>query len=159
MTASEQHDEYAAAHDRAEVKVAEGANWPEPFRATYLSVLRERARWADDPTAEGRVRAVAYQDCASQILRALDEFAAEAAAHTPTVGSKLRAAIEADVLRRVAGLAYEIKRIGNTPYDQLDRAELAAWSASPLALLHPSIQDAVAEWLRAEADRIEGGAR
>lgn len=41
-------------------------------RSAYLDAIRHRDRWSKDPTAEGRVRAVAYQTCASRLLRVLD---------------------------------------------------------------------------------------
>ena len=62
-------------------------------------------------------------------MTASEQHAEYADAHTPTIGAKIRAAIEADVLRRVA--------------DRFQRE----W---------PVYGD---DWLRAEADRIEEGAR
>lgn len=41
-------------------------------RAAYVYVLEHRNRWAPGVTAEDRVRAVAYQTCASRLLRILD---------------------------------------------------------------------------------------
>lgn len=41
-------------------------------RAAYLDVIEHRDRWSHGVTAEDRVRAVAYQTCASRLLRIID---------------------------------------------------------------------------------------
>ena len=72
-------------------------------------------------------------------MTASEQHAEYAAAHTPTIGAKIRAAIEADVLRRVAKRLDEDPRRGRG--DWLD-----------------GYCDAL-DHLRAEADRIEEEAR
>ena len=74
-------------------------------------------------------------------MTASEQHTEYAAAHTPTIGAKVRAAIEADVLRRVAD-RYDG---GCRPVDGSYRAgEYGGEYAADL---------------RAEADRIEEGAR
>lgn len=51
---------------------AELAELQRQVRGAYLDVIQHRDRWAHGTTAEDRCRAVAYQTCASRLLRILD---------------------------------------------------------------------------------------
>ena len=81
-------------------------------------------------------------------MTASEQHAEYAAAHTPTVGKRVRAAVEADYARRLA-----------------EKWQTDGWTAltdnpPPLGAI-PALRAAriVTDWLRAEADRIEEGAR
>lgn len=59
----------SAGAEHAEARLAELQRL---VRAAYIDVLDHQRRWAHGLTAEDRVRAVAYQTCASRLLRILD---------------------------------------------------------------------------------------
>ena len=86
-------------------------------------------------------------------MTASEQRAEYAATHTPTIGAKIRAAIEADVLRRVADIAN-----AETLYRVVWGAEFIDFdgvSARDAWTIVVALQD----HLRAEADRIEHATR
>ena len=106
MTASEQHAEYADAHTPTVHHAHDGGLTPCCGRTLFELPRTDMVtqRWSE--VTCGR-------------------------AHAPTIGAKIRAAIEADVLRRVAERGVQNRRLHVT----------------------------AAAWLRAEADRVEGETR
>lgn len=57
---------------RAEQAEARLAELQRQIRGAYIDVLEHQRRWAHGLTSEDRIRAVAYQTCASRLLRILD---------------------------------------------------------------------------------------